>query len=135
MYRGESSIWEYLAAGLVTGTLYKFSMGLRGMAAGGLVGTVLGGIAGCASILVLRASGTTMEEVRYWQYKWRASRDDAINEGLKKHSTIEPDQLLELHDKRLGETKLDLNLIPNKESQPVLVSTTIHPSKENEKKV
>lgn len=53
------------------------------MAAGGIIGGVLGGIGGAASLLILNLSGTSMEEVRYWQYKWRANRDDAIADAYK----------------------------------------------------
>lgn len=83
VYRGKSSIYEYLAAGTVTGTLYKVNLGLRGMAVGGLLGGGLGGVAGILSLLILRVSGTSMEEVRYWQYKWRANRDATIRDAGK----------------------------------------------------
>lgn len=83
MYRGKSSIYEYLAAGTITGSLYKLNMGLRGMAVGGLLGGSLGGVAGLVSLLVMYASGTSMEEVRYWQYKWRANRDANIRGASK----------------------------------------------------
>lgn len=53
------------------------------MAAGGIVGGTLGGIAGVVSLLLLKASGTSMEEVRYWQHKWRLDRDDSIREAIK----------------------------------------------------
>ena len=39
VYRGYSSILEYAAAGCITGALYKFNMGLAGMAVGGGLGT------------------------------------------------------------------------------------------------
>ena len=65
VYRGKSSIWEYLTAGVLTGSLYKFSMGPRGMLAGGLVGGAFGTIAGGLSLLILRTTGMSMEEVRY----------------------------------------------------------------------
>jgi hypothetical protein len=38
VYRGRSSILEYVAAGGITGALYKCSMGLRGVAVGGGLG-------------------------------------------------------------------------------------------------
>lgn len=83
VYRDKSSLYEYLAAGTITGGLYKVNMGLRGMAVGGLLGGGLGGVAGVLSLLVLRLSGTSMEEVRYWQYKWRAERDRTIRQAHK----------------------------------------------------
>jgi hypothetical protein len=38
VYRGYSSILEYVAAGCITGALYKLNMGLAGMAVGGGLG-------------------------------------------------------------------------------------------------
>lgn len=91
---------EYITAGVVTGGTYKFNMGLRGMAAGAIVGGGLGTIAGGLSLLILKSTGMTMEEVRYWQYKWRSSRDDAIQEGFREtfRKTENNDELYELHD-------------------------------------
>lgn len=70
-------MYEYLSAGAVAGSLYKINTGLRGMTVGGLLGGGLGGLAGLFSLLVLKASGTSMEEVRYWQYNWKRERDQA----------------------------------------------------------
>ncbi|XP_069703295.1 RPII140-upstream gene protein isoform X2 [Periplaneta americana] len=75
VYRGHSSIVEYVAAGGLTGALYKCNMGLRGMAVGGGLGSVLGGIAGIASLSILKLSGLSMEEVRFWQHQWKQERD------------------------------------------------------------
>ncbi|EAT34978.1 AAEL012820-PA [Aedes aegypti] len=111
VYRGKSSIYEYLVAGGTTGALYKFSMGPKGMVSGGLVGMAFGGIAGLASLAILRASGTTMEEVRFWQYKWKASRDEAINESLKVQSSEESDQLLDGHHRKFGTANITLDNI------------------------
>lgn len=66
---------EYFAAGAITGSMYKLNGGLRGIAVGGLLGCGLGGLAGIVSLLVLKTSGTSMEEVRYWQYNWKRERD------------------------------------------------------------
>lgn len=98
-------------AGGTTGALYKFSMGPKGMVSGGLVGMAFGGIAGLASLAILRASGTTMEEVRFWQYKWKASRDEAINESLKVQSSEESDQLLDGHHRKFGAANITLDNI------------------------
>lgn len=83
VYRGRSSLVEYVSAGAVAGSLYKVNMGLRGMAVGGLLGGGIGGVAGCASLLLLHVSGTSMEEVRYWQYRWRENRDRNIHLASK----------------------------------------------------
>ncbi|XP_055587317.1 RPII140-upstream gene protein [Uranotaenia lowii] len=111
VYRGKSSIYEYLTAGGVTGALYKFNMGLKGMASGGLVGITFGGIAGALSLSILKATGTTMEEIRFWQYKWRASRDEAITEGIRKHTKGEEDPLLTFHNQKFGESNINIEKI------------------------
>ncbi|KAH8383789.1 hypothetical protein KR009_010543 [Drosophila setifemur] len=103
VYRGKSSIYEYLAAGTLTGSLYKMNLGLRGMAAGGIIGGFLGGVAGVASLLLMKASGTSMEEVRYWQYKWRLDRDDNIQQAFKKLTEDENPELFKAHDGKVTE--------------------------------
>lgn len=130
VYRGKSSFIEYVTAGALTGMGYKFNMGPRGMAVGGLLGGALGGIAGGLSLLILNASGMSMEEVRYWQYKWRAQRDAHIHGAIKvffffcwtlselfkfefsftqKSSNITKDDLLDEHDKTVGTDKISLD--------------------------
>lgn len=86
----------------MTGSLYKFSMGPRGMLAGGLVGGAFGTVAGGLSLLILRTTGMSMEEVRYWQYKWRMERDQNINLSLK-NALEEKDPLLDNHNQKYGE--------------------------------
>jgi len=103
VYRGKSSIYEYLAAGSITGSLYKVSLGLRGMAAGGIIGGFLGGVAGVTSLLLMKASGTSMEEVRYWQYKWRLDRDENIQQAFKKLTEDENPELFKAHDEKTSE--------------------------------
>lgn len=110
-YRGKSSLIEYAAAGFLTGTCYKFSLGPKGMLVGGALGGVLGGVAGVISLAILRLSGTTMEEIRYWQYNWKKDRDRQIEGSLKKARA--PDTLLEKeHDFKVGGSK---ELIPEPE--------------------
>ncbi|KAH8278533.1 hypothetical protein KR018_004538 [Drosophila ironensis] len=103
VYRDKSSIYEYLAAGTLTGSLYKMNLGLRGMAAGGIIGGFMGGVAGVASLLLMKASGTSMEEVRYWQYKWRLDRDDNIQKAVKKMTEGEDPELFKAHDSKVSE--------------------------------
>lgn len=109
VYREKSSIYEYLVAGSVTGSLYKINLGLRGMAVGGLLGGGLGGVAGLLSLAVMKASGTSMEEVRYWQYKWRENRDANIRGASRMVSEKGDDNLLEDHDANLRQVKLSLD--------------------------
>ncbi len=68
-------MYEYFSAGAIAGSLYKVNSGLRGMTVGGVLGGGLGGLAGIFSLVILKASGTSMEEVRYWQYNWKRERE------------------------------------------------------------
>ncbi|CAG2054370.1 unnamed protein product, partial [Timema podura] len=74
VYRGKSSILEYLAAGCITGSCFKMNMGVKGMVVGGLLGSALGGLAGGFSLAIFKITGTSMEDVRYWQYRWKQER-------------------------------------------------------------
>lgn len=107
--------------------MYKINGGLRGITVGGLLGAGLGGLAGAISLLVLKTSGTSMEEVRYWQYNWKKERDasklaaEAVIEHLtfklnlkfytemclQKNSPTEKDPLLLARGERVTENTLD----------------------------
>lgn len=112
---------EYISAGAVTGAMYKFSMGLRGMTAGALVGGFFGTIAGGVTLVILKSTGMTMEEARYWQYKWRSSRDDSVNEALKVdiRGTEIHEPMFEEHDSKHGTTNLDLKILDEVKKQIV----------------
>jgi len=87
-------------------------MGPKGMVAGAAVGGGLGLVAGGLSLGLLKMTGTTMEEVRYWQYKWKNERTNAYKEGF--HMQLEGTDLsfkhkmLEEHDQKVGTTKVNL---------------------------
>lgn len=87
-------------------------MGPRGMAAGAVVGSVLGIIAGSASMALIMLSGSTMEEARYWQYKWKTDRADAYREGFDKNMKGTPfyklDPMQEYHDAKIADSTIDL---------------------------
>jgi len=99
-YRGKSSLYEYLAAGGVTGAMYKFNMGLRGMAAGTFFGSIIGGLAGLGSLAILKLTGTSMEDIRYWQYAWKQQRSQVEKEVWHGEVTVSP--LLMDHEDRMG---------------------------------
>ncbi|KAB0794775.1 hypothetical protein PPYR_11614 [Photinus pyralis] len=102
-YRGKNGILEHTAAGTVAGSLYKFKLGPPAMLVGGLVGGALGSVAGVATNVLLKLSGMTMQEVRYWNYKWLKKRSDKYNEEFKKH--IEKDQIELLTERELAMEK------------------------------
>lgn len=108
-YRGKSSIIEYLAAGGVTGALYKFNMGLKGMTAGAVFGSILGGGAGLVSLIILKLSGTSMEDVRYWQYKFHTSRRSLEKEiYVDDEDRVKPPLMMD-HEERVGIRNLTLD--------------------------
>lgn len=108
VYRGKSSLLEYVTAGAVTGGIYKVNLGLRGIIVGNGLGATLGGIAGGLSLLILRSSGMTMEEVRYWQYKWKDERSKSVREAYIKETKNEADKFMELHNQSI-ENKISLD--------------------------
>lgn len=125
VYRGKSSLYEYIIGGAATGAMYKFNMGLRGMAAGALIGGGLGTVAGGVSLLILKSTGMTMEEVRYWQYKWRANRDETISQGYKTQmrGTEHHDELIIHHDSKpeVGERNLDIKILELQENKAAAI--------------
>ena len=134
VYRGKSSIWEYIAAGSTTGALFRMNLGLRGMTAGAIVGGALGIFAGGASLGVMKLSGTSMEEVRYWQYQWHKNRIDLEQAGYAKQATAsDPNPLLDAHHQLVGEDKLTLDAIKDDEEEEKVAKQK--PETKEEKKV
>jgi hypothetical protein len=57
------------------GSMYKFTMGPKAMVSGGLAGGVLGTVAGAVTVGLLKLTGTTTEELRYWRKGWKESQN------------------------------------------------------------
>ncbi|XP_063218014.1 RPII140-upstream gene protein [Bacillus rossius redtenbacheri] len=102
VYRGKSSVLEYVAAGCVTGALYKFNLGPRGMLVGGLMGSVLGLMAGGCSLALLDMTGASIENVRFWQYKWKEQRLQQQQAVFKARDEMDDSSLLKAHNKMVG---------------------------------
>jgi len=69
VYRNKTSVWEHLAAGGLAGSIMRMNMGLKGMFAGGLLGTILGS---CAGILLTGAAwalGETQDVLHFRKVK------------------------------------------------------------------
>lgn len=92
------------------------------MAAGALVGGGLGTVAGGVTVGLLALTGTTMEEVRYWQYKWKTDRDDAYKEGFEKGLSETPfnhkNVMQDLHDIKVGVTRPNLDQLSDEPEEP-----------------
>ncbi|XP_046614655.1 RPII140-upstream gene protein isoform X1 [Neodiprion virginianus] len=112
VYRGKSSFLEYVTAGTITGAMYKTMLGPRAMLVGGAVGGVFGGVAGALSLALLKISGTTMEEIRYWQYNWKKSRDKRIQDS-KSHVIQQPTDMEMLHDKKVESLEVQEQEVKN----------------------
>nr|CAD7200377.1 unnamed protein product [Timema douglasi] len=102
VYRGKSSILEYLAAGCITGSCFKMNMGVKGMVVGGLLGSALGGLAGGLSLAILNITGTSMDDVRYWQYKWKQERVKQEQKTFKTYEERKDFPLLKHHNEKIG---------------------------------
>lgn len=75
-YRGKVAVENYILGGAVTGLLLKINLGLRGSLVGMGLGSILGGICGAVSLIILHISGVTMDEVLEAQKQWVNSRDE-----------------------------------------------------------
>ncbi|MPC23252.1 RPII140-upstream gene protein-like [Portunus trituberculatus] len=75
-YRGSSSVIEYSVGGFLTGAIYKFKLGPRASLAGGLVGGLLGTVAGIANTGILYLTGTSTDQLRKFHYEWQESRQE-----------------------------------------------------------
>ncbi|XP_068222763.1 RPII140-upstream gene protein [Palaemon carinicauda] len=106
VYRGKSSLLEYIAGGAVSGSMYKFKSGPKATIAGGAVGGILGAVAGSLSLAIMYLTGTSMEEIRYWQYKWKEEYQQSKVERLRAIREKEKDPMLTGHDQVLLKNEL-----------------------------
>ena len=78
----------------------------------------MGTIGGGMTVALTSLTGTSMEEIRYWQYKWRSHREDACKDGFTKsleETELSPrDKLQDGHDLKIGTTRINLDELPEK---------------------
>ncbi|KYN00315.1 PREDICTED: RPII140-upstream gene protein [Cyphomyrmex costatus] len=96
-YRGKIAIENYMLGGAVTGLGFKINLGFRGMLVGTGLGGILGGICGGLSVLILKLSGITMDEVLEAQNQWISSRN-TVREQIKLNMNNELSELQELYE-------------------------------------
>ncbi|KAL5014284.1 hypothetical protein ScPMuIL_002218 [Solemya velum] len=65
-YRNRSSVFEYIIAGMVSGSLFKMSLGLKGMVGGGFFGGIAGLVGGLIIYGTMYLSNETQEQRHYW---------------------------------------------------------------------
>lgn len=81
------------------------------MAAGGIVGSALGGVAGLFTLGILKLAGSSVEEVQYWQYKMQIKRSKIEKEAWAIDSNYSPPPLEMNHTLRVGTEKLSLDAL------------------------
>ncbi|XP_023680606.2 complex I assembly factor TIMMDC1, mitochondrial [Paramormyrops kingsleyae] len=69
VYRDEYAMSHYAAAGAVTGGLFRLSLGLRGLVAGSLIGSMLGVPAGVLIMAMQKLAGETIRERRRREHR------------------------------------------------------------------
>lgn len=110
VYRGDTSIVEYITAGAITGALYKVDLGLAATVVGGCLGAALSTVAGLVILGILKITGVSMDEIRKALYKLKEARKDQYDQALEKSGTIKNDHLTEHHKEvveKLGERNIE----------------------------
>lgn len=64
---------------------------------------VLGLICGGATLGILKVSGLSMEEARYWQYKWKDGPTEYVRKGREKYKETQDFPVVKLHNDEVGE--------------------------------
>lgn len=75
-YRNKPAVVDYTVGGALAGSLYKFSLGPKGMVSGGVFGGILGTFAGALIVPMIKLSDKQMSEFyatthEYFKYKDR----------------------------------------------------------------
>lgn len=73
-FRDNSGVLEFSVGGLVTGTIYKFGLGPKGMISGGFFGVLIGTFGGLVLYITSKVTGITMNDAynlskAYFEYK------------------------------------------------------------------
>ncbi|BES92386.1 Tim17/Tim22/Tim23/Pmp24 family [Nesidiocoris tenuis] len=105
-YRGDDSIFDFIAAGFLSGSLYRIKYGLRGVIVGGSLGLMIGLFAGSVTLAVLRLSDTKLDQIRKAQadldHFRKKTAADAVNKGFIHSRNPESFELMETHDKTIS---------------------------------
>ncbi|XP_066157248.1 RPII140-upstream gene protein [Euwallacea fornicatus] len=121
VYRNKYGIFDYVCAGGITGSLYKFNMGPRGWIVGGVLGSALGFICGSATMGILYMTGLTMEETRYWQSKFKNTRDEHFRKGIEKIREAEDLAVLKIHNDEVGEAGKSLDNLEGQDNRKHII--------------
>ncbi|XP_055303827.1 RPII140-upstream gene protein-like isoform X1 [Sitodiplosis mosellana] len=94
-FRGESGVLEYSLGGMVTGAIYKFGLGPKGMVAGGFFGGLIGTFGGLMLYITSKLSGITMDDAYNLSKLYYQSKDYNFH-GAQRH-TEEPDIIIQTY--------------------------------------
>lgn len=84
-YNNKITIWEHIGAGAFLGGIFRLNYGLKGMAAAGTVGGVLGTLTGGILVFALWLSNITLDDMRNYQREnFYDLRRKAFKESLEK---------------------------------------------------
>ncbi|EFN75045.1 RPII140-upstream gene protein [Camponotus floridanus] len=97
-YRGKIAVENYMLGASITGLLFKINLGLRAALIGMGLGSILGGIYGVTSLVILQISGVTMDEVLEAQKQWINSRDETIDKKIKEGMSTELSEVRQLYE-------------------------------------
>ncbi|KAF0757688.1 RPII140-upstream gene protein [Aphis craccivora] len=102
-YTQNVTVFSYALGGLVVGGFARISFGVKGFVVGSTLGTILGLIVGGFTLLILRFSSLTMDEIKEWQNQSQVERDLYFIKEQKTSKIFKYDNTPELkeHDKRL----------------------------------
>ncbi|KAG6460966.1 RPII140-upstream gene protein [Manduca sexta] len=103
VYRGDTSLVEYITAGTITGALYKANLGLAATFVGATVGATLSTTVGLVILGLLKVTGFSMDDIRRALYRIKEAREDQFNQALDKSATIRHDDLTRHHEQLVQE--------------------------------
>lgn len=67
------------------------------------LGSSLGLVCGCLTQGILKLSGMSMEEARYWQYHWKQGKTEYWKKGVKEYMEKDEFAVIKLHNLEIGE--------------------------------
>ncbi|KAI4476967.1 hypothetical protein M0804_013147 [Polistes exclamans] len=114
-YYGKPSILHYMTGAGIAGFLFKLSLGVKGSLVGLIVGTVLGAIGGFFSLILIKLTGMSQEDLERIQYYWSHKRGAVFKEAMGKHLEKEHGEAKALYEeiqnvqKKLSSTEIKSN--------------------------
>ncbi|KAJ8687736.1 hypothetical protein QAD02_023530 [Eretmocerus hayati] len=83
-YQNRDCLWFYPVGGMVTGAIYKFPLGPKGMFSGAFFGGMFGSVYTGMKYFLLRLSHISEEELRGVRYGLIESKNEAVHQSQKR---------------------------------------------------